>query len=240
MGEEGRLGRVATINIHHGARAGRHLASRGFADVVSQRGLDIVSVQEADRRIVRSWFVDQPQALAAASGLHVLFVPTRRVLLTGTYGHALLTRAPLRAIEIVSLPDAGQEPRRAVIGRTLLGEADVTVASVHLHNSVPVATLQLDVLLDRLLKRPGPHLLMGDLNAQPRHIGERLLAAGFGEHGAPATFPSDAPKKKIDWIVGNGIRIVDQVAEPTERSDHRPLFASVATLTTRAPVASSE
>lgn len=229
-----RVGRVATFNIHHGAPPKAQLARGGVGRALDGLSLDLVALQEVDRFVVRSGFVDQVAAFARRSGLHPLFAFTRSIHPGGRYGHALFTAEPARAVEILGLPRCGVEPRVAILAAVTIGGVDVSVASVHLHNARAVAMLQLEAVLERLLRRPGPHLLLGDLNLQPSDAAAPLASAGFGPLTQPETFPSPRPTRSIDWIVASGLSVEEAAAVDDRSSDHRPLVANL-----RLPLAAS-
>ena len=226
-GELERIGRVATFNIHHGAPPKVQRASGRVGRALDGLELDIVALQEVDRFVIRSGFVDQAAAFARSSGLHPLFAFTRSIHPGGQYGHALFTAEPARAVEMVGLPLCGVEPRVAIIAAVTVGGVDVSVAAVHLHNARAVAVLQLEVVLDRLLRRPGPHLLLGDLNLTSANAASLLEPVGFGPLTQPEAFPSPQPTKAIDWIGGSGLVVGDHEVINDVSSDHRPVVATL-------------
>ncbi|NLA34738.1 MAG: hypothetical protein GX868_03510 [Actinobacteria bacterium] len=225
--ETGRLGRVATFNIHHGAPPKVQRASGRVARALDGASFDLVALQEVDRFAVRSGFSDQVAAFARDSGLHPCFAFTRAIHPGSQYGHALFTAEPLRAVEIVGLPRCGVERRVAIIAAVTIGGVEISVAAAHLHNSRAVALLQLEVVLERLRRRPGPHLLLGDLNLKPADAAGQFEAAGFGPLDQPSAFPSPNPTKAIDWIVASGLIVEDFEVIEDQSSDHRPVVASL-------------
>lgn len=221
------LGNVATYNIHHGAPPTLMAARPGWLRAVRGLDADILAVQEVDRFNPRSGFVDQVRLIARATGLCPVFARTRRMFGVGQYGHALLCREAPSAVELVKLPEFGGERRLAILAALRLAGAPISVAAVHLHNEPRVASAQLEVVVERLLRRPGPHLLIGDLNLGPGRIGGRLQQAGLSAVGSPHTFPSWEPKRQIDWIVGSGLDVGPVWVGAAATSDHLPLLAEV-------------
>ena len=71
--------RLATYNIRHGAPAGRLAASRSMARSVADLRADVVALQEVDRRVVRSFLVDQAGLAARRSGMVARFAAARTV-----------------------------------------------------------------------------------------------------------------------------------------------------------------
>ena len=219
--------RVGTFNLHHGAPPGRWFDRAGLRDSVRRLGVDVLALQEVDRRVSRSRFADEAALVARATGLHATFASARRLEAFGQYGIALLARTPPTAVEVVRLPAFGSEQRLAIVASVDVGGRSVSVASVHLHNRRWIAARQLPVVLDRLMRRPGPHLLMGDLNAGPEVLGSSIAAAGLARVEAPPTFPTRAATEHIDWIAVSGLTVERVEVPGIWASDHFPLVATV-------------
>src|ERR1700712_5847201 len=126
------------------------------------------------------------------------------------YGISLLSRYPATSWQVVRLPRipikfpmylrgpdrvlvVDEEPRAAVIGRFETPLGPLTVANTHLSFVPGWNRRQLRHLVRDLCGLPGPHVLTGDLNAEPaavaRWSGLRALASA-------ATFPADAPRRQ--------------------------------------------
>lgn len=214
--------RVATWNVEHARRrdgvvdvelAGRTVASLGAA---------IVGLQELDVRVARSARVDQPAAIASVASMRVEFAAAHRLGLLGRYGVALLSRSLVDDVEIVRLPGAG-ERRVALVART----HGVTVAVTHLSRVRDDSARQLDAVLDHLLARPRPHVLLGDLNRRDHEVG-RLVERGLAVAGGPPTYPSDAPRLRIDHVGVSSDLGMTRVGVPSvDVSDHRPLVVDL-------------
>ena len=189
--------------------------------------MELLALQEVDRRVGRSRFADEARLVARATGLVPTFARARRFGLFGSYGIALLSPSPPTAVEVVRLPSFGSEQRLAIVAAVELGGQQVSVAAAHLQNRHWIAARQLPVVLDRLMARPGPHLLLGDLNAGPDVLGSAIAAAGLTAVSAPATFPTRSPSEHIDWIAVDGVRCVDVEVPSIWLSDHFPLVARV-------------
>ncbi len=124
-------------------------------------------------------------------------------------------------MEFVRLPAFGTEQRMAIIGRVDAGDGrKVTIAATHLQNRRSVATRQLAIVLDRLDRRNGPAVLVGDLNLGESDVTPALGARGYSWAHSGPTFPAAAPDRTIDWIGGRGVSIdgTEAVAVVAERS----------------------
>lgn len=192
--------------------------------------VDVLGVQEVERRVIRSWFADQPAQIARALGAAgtVRYAPARRFAVIGSDGVALCVSGVIQKTRIVELPRENAVQRRvAVIARAVVGDVVMTAATTHLHNDAPVARRQLEALLDELSTEPAPRLLLGDLNLRPEDVASPLRAAGFATVEAGPTEPAWAPMQRIDHIAldGFGAGTVSVPAVPV--SDHRPLVVEV-------------
>jgi endonuclease/exonuclease/phosphatase family metal-dependent hydrolase len=154
------------------------------------------------------------------------------------YGIGLVSRLPVRAWHVLPLPAAPlarlpvraggrlvwftDEPRVA-----LAAELDaLTVVATHL-SFVPGWNLrQLRAVTRWAATLPGPHVLLGDLNAGPRLVG----SVGWDVLARAATFPAGRPRRQIDHVLGHGVLPpVRGVEVPVMAlSDHCPLVVDLA------------
>lgn len=218
--------RVATFNLHHGAPSVGRADINATARACAALDVELLALQELDVRRRRSGFRHQPRAVAEACGLNVVHAIAVGSGRSG-YGTALLSRLPLGAVQFLGLPGAGTERRVAILGRTELAGGPVTVAAVHLQPRLGLAELQLDAVLGAVRRRPGPHLVLGDLNLGPATVLAVLRRHGFRTPDAPPTFPASGPTDRIDWIAARGLAVSDPVVPDVLTSDHRPLVATV-------------
>ncbi|HEX4819852.1 MAG TPA: endonuclease/exonuclease/phosphatase family protein [Acidimicrobiales bacterium] len=215
--------RIVTWNIRHGRPRRGFTSNRKLAASVSALDADVVAVQEADRRVIRSWFADQPALVASASrAVATDYAPARRLAITGDDGVALCVRSEA-TFRHLRLPHRWGQPRVALIAST----ADATLVTTHLQNHSDEARYQLDWLLGELAPLPRPCVLLGDLNLRPEDIDDRLAAAGFTLAGGGPTEPAWAPHQRIDHIAVDGLEIADVVTVDAPVSDHRPLLVEL-------------
>jgi endonuclease/exonuclease/phosphatase family metal-dependent hydrolase len=134
------------------------------------------------------------------------------------YGNALLARGPIEDVVVLDLPSPPREPRSAVVARA----CGLSIATAHL--ALRGAALpQVPVVLDALRARPGPRVVLGDLNLDA----EVVEADGFTLVDAPPTWPAKAPRRRIDHVLLDGV-IAEAVRVPVVPvSDHRPLVVDV-------------
>ena len=225
--------RVLTWNIHHGEGTDKTIDLDRIAELIAEEKADIVAIQEVDRGVDRSKKIDLITKLADLTGMTYAFGKTIDYQ-GGDYGNAFLTRFPIfeeRNILFKRLPDAEQ---RGVLILVLgiIGE-EIVVANTHFdsqgNDSLRVSNVSdLKSILKGYSSRA--MLLCGDFNDIPSsrvvtQLKEEYLdswdLAGTWEG---FTFPSDAPKKRIDYAFTNNSRRPDSTSVALHL---RPLSAHV-------------
>jgi endonuclease/exonuclease/phosphatase family metal-dependent hydrolase len=204
--------RAVTFNIQHGRRPDGVVDVDALAAACASFDADVLALQEVDVATKRSHRRDEAAEVADACGMSCAFgeaIPR--------YGNALLVRGELTDVEVLALPHApDREPRVAVLGRG----AGLSIACVHLGlqgDAVP----QLPRVIDALCERPGPHLLIGDLNLEF----EVVDVAPLTLVEPPPTFPAHWPRRRIDHVAVGGLRVSRVAALPEQAvSDHLPLL----------------
>jgi len=215
--------RVVTWNIRHGRPRRGFTSNRKLAATIAELDADVLAVQEVDRRVIRSWFADQPALAADATRASASdYAPARRLAITGSDGVALCIRGDA-TFRRLHLPHRWGQARVALLGTT----ADATCVTTHLQNHADEARYQLDWLLEELAPLPRPCILLCDLNLRPEDVEDRLRAAGFELAGGGPTEPAWVPRQRIDHIAVDGIAIgaISTIDPPV--SDHRPLVAQL-------------
>jgi len=226
--------RVATYNIKNGLDLDREKTDNAkLAKACQELDADILALQEVDRRRVRSRFRRQSELVARRTGMKQAFGRTRRRDLIGGYGNALLVRGSISDLALWDLPiTPGHEARGAILATLEVDGLRCSVAATHLQNRREEwpdheAPEQLRAVLAALKTRPGPRLLMGDMNLRERIALPIIEEAGFvaAEHGP--TWPAPEPEHSIDWIAVDGFEIVDAEVVHLAVSDHRAVVATL-------------
>jgi endonuclease/exonuclease/phosphatase family metal-dependent hydrolase len=216
--------RIATWNVRHGRPARGFTSNRRLAAAVAALDVEVLAVQEVERRVIRSWFADQPALVARAMGARSrAYAPARSLALIGSDGVALCSRMPIRRHDSVELPHAKGQPRVA-----LVAELDaLAVVTTHLQNEEHEARRQLEWLLARLGVIHGPCVLLGDLNLRPADIAPLLEGSGFVSAGGAFTNPADAPIQQIDHVLVRGVVAAPAIVGAAPVSDHLPLVTTL-------------
>lgn len=226
--------RAVSFNILHGRRADgtkvvdHDLLGRSAAGLAP----DLLALQEVDVGVPRSERVDQAAVVASATGLNHEFAKATRVGGIGKFGNALLARGRIADAEAAALPraDRANEARVALLATVHLeGAVPLSVAATHLSIHRPEVHVQLDAVVARLLARPGPHILIGDLNLLPAEVAPVVEAAGLRLVPSDRpTFPIDRPRVRIDHVaVSHDIAVVGVDVVATASSDHCALVVGL-------------
>lgn len=243
--------RVATFNIHHGARSDGTLDLEGTARVLEDLNADVIALQEVDRFFSdRSDFADQASWLGERLGMHAEFAanivrdPSAPGRPPREYGLALLTRiAPARRFH-AQLPEPRVVERRGVLSALIdVDGTKAEVFNVHLTTGPGHYRRQQFRAVRELVERSErPAVIMGDLNAPSFNLrdywtltrGLRDAWAGQGlgllqRFVRGATNPvTPLPVRRIDYIlVTPGIRTLAITRVRTDASDHLPVVADL-------------
>lgn len=192
-------------------------------------GADVLALQEVDRWARRCRFADQVRAVARATGLTPAFAEAARRFPVRRYGNALFVRGTVTDVETFLLPrPAAGEQRVALLATArLAGGPELSVAATHLSFRKGEGTVQLEALVSRLGQRPGPRVLLGDLNLDPELAEPILLAAGYTVPATDPTFPATTPRRRIDFVALQGLEARSAHAPSAPMSDHRPVIVEV-------------
>jgi endonuclease/exonuclease/phosphatase family metal-dependent hydrolase len=230
-------------NIHAGKDLEGRDNLRRIADIIVAHRPDLVLLQEVDRNTERSGNVDQLAVLAQLTGFHSAFGRTL-FYQGGEYGIAILSRWPVTADTLHSLPVAppqpraggSYEPRGALHAVIEAPTGSIQLLNTHLDAS-PADDYRLQEVdaLKQLLSRlagGGAVVLGGDFNATPESVvlqrvseGEWRDAWELCGQGAGFTYPAKAPATRIDYLVLPGSLECDAGRViPTKASDHLPIL----------------
>ncbi len=216
---------VLTFNIH-GGRTDHGLDLSAVIGEIRKAGADVVLLQEVDRNLARTGFLNQPAMLAEALGMTVYYHANVR-------SNAILTRFPVVEWSSTALPRwPGKEERRLVHASVVVEGQVVHVFNTHLdHTSVALRLAQIRAV-NRVIARfaDAPMILGGDLNAIPEGpvltaLRSDISDAWPGEGEGPGnTVPAHDPRRRIDYLLHNSW-LSTHAAQvlPTRASDHAAL-----------------
>ena len=222
--------RVMTYNVHQGFDAGNVPSLDGLVQTIAGEAPDVLVLEE----VVRGWMIDGQHdvlgILSARLGMSYVFAPN----IGDLYGNAVLSRYPMtdvRRVAYAKEPGARYQPR----GVLLVTVAGVLIIATHLDEHADASAVRLEQVRTLLREWNGrqPAIIACDCNALPEAAELALIdAAGFGDLAAQAggkafTFPSDAPRERIDYLFGVGVQAAQAHVVESTASDHRALVANI-------------
>jgi endonuclease/exonuclease/phosphatase family metal-dependent hydrolase len=217
-----------THSWKHVLPTGKRANLDGLAEILP--GFDLVALQEADFGSLRSGFLNQTQYLAENAGFpYWSHQPNRKVAKVAASSNGLLSK--LKPSEILDYPLPGRIRGRGVLWvRYGSGEQSLVVLIAHLSLGPQARAHQLGYITELLEGHPNA-LLIGDLNTPIESPELRTLfkrTSLVPPSRPPATFPSWAPNRAIDHILGSSTIEVDELRTlPHLVSDHLPIAATI-------------
>jgi endonuclease/exonuclease/phosphatase family metal-dependent hydrolase len=225
--------RVVTYNTRGSLGMDGRRSTRRIADVVRALSPDVVCFQEIHQRLPWSGREDQPGVLAAALGRTFVFQANLHVGFGG-YGIGIAARGQVIEQREHLLPSV-KEQRGAleVRLRDVGGLRAVTVFCTHWGLQAEERLRQAETLAGIVNAASRPVIVCGDLNetagdAAVRHFREATGLMDADEAANRATFASDAPNSRIDYIfyspelTARNVEAVSSLA-----SDHLPLLTDL-------------
>jgi endonuclease/exonuclease/phosphatase family metal-dependent hydrolase len=220
------LVRVATYNIHKGRGLDRRVRIERILEILRRIDADVIGVQEI--------YEEQADYLAQQLRMRLVTGTTVRRP-EGACGNAILTRLMLQGVATFDLSVEAREARGGIRADLDFHGRTLHVLNVHLGLRQRERATQATWLVERHVlgnARPGPRIVIGDLNEWfPGRVG-RTLRREFTSLRPRRTHPSLLPLWALDRIywdhafMGESLRVhrsrIARVA-----SDHLPLVASL-------------
>lgn len=226
--------KVLTYNLHDGFNTDGRLDLETLAKIIESSSADVVGLQEVSRGWLIWGGVDMLTWLSQRLNMPYVSGPTA----DPQWGNAILSRYPLKNIQLKQLPTDDLLIQRGFI------QADIDVGSgklnlivthfYHLDEKPEIRVLQSEEII-RNIQPDKPTILVGDLNATPDAQEMRILEnSGMVDLasvlGNPPTYTyySAAPYEQIDYIwISNGLKADHFNITNTTASDHFPVFSNI-------------
>ncbi|MBP3300014.1 MAG: endonuclease/exonuclease/phosphatase family protein [Clostridia bacterium] len=232
--------KIATFNIQHG-RDHPHGLKTGeekidlalMAETIRKMDVDLCGLNEVRNQD----FCNQAEEIAKILGWHYVFCPAIEIR-NGTYGNALVSRFPIKAVRAVPIttsflernPLKWYEDRVILVATVDVEGKEITVMSSHfgLHE------IEMEKATQTVLREAegiaSPLLFMGDLNMTPDDEKIRRLQGFFTDSATVGTgnlwtFPSHEPDRKIDYIFAKNARVLSCEVPNLVAADHLPVKA---------------
>lgn len=208
-----------------------------MADAIMKFDADIVGLQEMRYEDPESDFTRQTEKLSELTGLSFNYFAKAVNIWDddGWFGNGFISRIPIVKAETIPIPDPEEKTgdqlyeTRCILKATL--ENGYTVLCTHFGLNNDEQENAVKTVLKHL--EDEKCILMGDFNVEPHNpvlepIQARMkdTADLFGNE--LLSFPSDVPRKKIDYIfVSKDVEIVSADIPAIVSADHRPHIAKV-------------
>lgn len=229
--------KVMTYNIYHGETMKGDFDLDRIARVILDEDPDFVALQEVDFLTRRARGYDLATELGWRTKMAPLFGRAMKYD-GGEYGEAILSKHSFVSTRNVPLPHSEDREPRAALEATITHPSGATIALVGTHldhlRDERDRLAQAQAIVKAFSKNALPTILAGDLNALPKSETLALLrrhwTAAHGDSPAP-TFPSKAPRSKIDYIMfapKDRWRVIElRVIADEIASDHCALVAEL-------------
>ena len=220
--------RVVSANLQHGVPdpVGRPALAKADASLRAL-GADVYAFQELDFRRARTRFTHQGGRLAKVLDGERVWAPAKRMGLGGQ-ANALIVRGEAVEREVVGLAGEGERRVLALAVMVVAGER-WTVGTTHLALRPAVAAAQLGEALHVLITRPGPWVLVGDLNLEPDDVAPIAEEHGFDLLAGPLTHSARrTPTRRLDHVLTKGATVEASGVEKLPVSDHLAVWADLA------------
>lgn len=233
--------KVMTFNIQHGLDYKNQIIDLSlFSGFIGEQDADICGLNEVRGKGNWEGYTDQTNTLGDALGYNRFFGEAIKVVGTNPYGNAFLTKYPVVSSEVIHIPDPEEreedvhyEHRCAIKAILDADGKDLMLVVCHIGLAKSEAENAVKVLCDIVDSNDFPCIVMGDFNHTKDSgvlspLFDRLCDSDdAAEKKGVYTFPSYAPREKIDYILYRGMKCTDcRVIEETV-SDHYPIVAEL-------------
>lgn len=238
--KDGIIFRVATYNTHKGRGIDGRIRPSRVADVLREFNADVIALQEVVSLTGGRREQDQAQYLADTVGFEFRIGETRK-LRGAAYGNVVLSRFPVKQVEIYDLTASRRERRGCIRCDLEVAPGKIVhVFNIHLGTGYMERRRQArmlmsrEVLLASSLKHP--RLLLGDFNEWTRGLVSRMLQAEFESVDIQLhlnrrrTYPGVLPLMHLDHMYFDRHLVLEEFSlhrspKALLASDHLPLLA---------------
>ena len=232
--------KAMTFNIQHGKDFLKgKIDLKKVADAIKAEGGEVVCLNEVYGKGPHPHFTAQAKEIAEFLGYEWHFAPAIKITGAGPYGNAFLSKYPIIKAETVPVPTVPRthegyyEDRCAFCVVVDVEGRYLTVVGCHFGLQPEEQVECVKTVCDLIDASVYPVVLMGDFNVTPEDkvlepIRQRLKDSADMAGGSEATFPSDKPDIKIDYLFYSPELTLEAVTIPKKIvSDHLPIVAQI-------------
>jgi endonuclease/exonuclease/phosphatase family metal-dependent hydrolase len=232
--------RVATYNIHKCRGIDGRIRPPRVAEVLHELKADIIALQEVVSLSGHRREQDQAQYLADAVGFEFRIGETRK-LRGAAYGNVVLSRFPVKQVEVYDLTASRRERRGCIRCDLEIAPGKIVhVFNIHLGTGYLERRKQAHMLMSRELllstSLKHPRLVVGDFNEWTRGLVSRGLQNAFESVDIQlhlnrrSTYPGVLPIMHLDHVYFDAQLALEEFLLHRSRmallaSDHLPLLA---------------
>ena len=205
-----------------------------MAKAIRDTGADIVGLNEMRGAGTDPEYTAQTEKLAELTGLkYYAFAKAIDVPNGGPYGNAILSRYPIDEVTVTHVPDPAPKEGVTYETRCLLKAhiGGFTVCVIHFGLDIDEQKNAVATVLSCI--EDEKCVLMGDFNVTPENpvllpIRARMRDTAELFSAPRLSFPSDAPRCKIDYIFASpDLTVLEADIPAIVASDHRPHVAVI-------------
>ncbi|NLC44590.1 MAG: hypothetical protein GX783_09955 [Clostridiales bacterium] len=226
---------LLTFNMHSAIDQEGNVALEQIIDEIKETDAQLIGLQEVEHNMPRSNYQDQARLIAEALGYHYYYEGNINILGV-QYGNALLSKFPIISAQNHKLPKKMLEPRGLIEAEVDVDGIPYYVFVTHLGLNKLERNLQIQYINERLSKREGNILILGDFNNNPD--GEEMdMLDSIMVDSAVALNKSDlytfsnwgaTAEERIDRIyVSEQIGLKNHEVKPSLVSDHKRVIAQI-------------
>ncbi len=206
-----------------------------MADAIKKCDADIVGLNEIHELSEMENYSFQTRKLSEKSGLPYYKFCHACTLEEGTFGNGFISKIPIVSAEVIGVPDPDPKTgnqyyeTRALLKVKL--ENGYTILVIHFGLNKDEQLNAVNTVVDNLENEKC--ILMGDFNVEPDNevlnpIREKMKDSSDLYTENLLSFPSDKPKKRIDYIFASkDVEFISADIPPIVAADHRPAVAEI-------------
>lgn len=209
-----------------------------FAGYIKKQDADFCGLNEVRGEGPLKGYTDQINTVADKIGCERYFGEAIKVMGTSPYGNAFVTKHKIKSVSTIKIPSpvirlerASYESRCVIRSVVEIDGRDIMFLVCHMGLAKSERKRAVNAICRILDESDLPCILMGDFNTTPDNGVLEPIYARLEDTDAcvvnkgHATYPSDSPRDKIDYMFFRGLTCKKCVTLIDVVSDHLPIVA---------------